>query len=390
MANPFSNSRRAPSSRRILIVSPWGLAGGYSGPLTLLDRLCTALANGGAEIDVIYRDREEESRKPAWATRVFPVSVRTPYSRLQQIRWGLHVRRFIRRHASEYDLVHLHGFYLANQVAVAGISPRVRTAVLPVLDDGDLGHPNTAAWHPKRIMVKAALKSVDVGFALSASIATRLESLGMSAAEIHTIGNLANEEAFAVGEDRQGLHSPIVVGFVGKVGGFKNPDLVLRAVSEGVARGANWSATFVGPFADDPARARIEGLVRDLNLSDRTTFTGFTRDVATHLAALDVFVLPSSQEGLPGALCEAMAAALPCVVTDVGSMATHVRAAGAGLIVEANSGAIAAAISQITGPRWRRYSDNAYSYGVAHFGPAHIAEQYTRSAFAQYAAGVLS
>src|SRR5206468_1040278 len=55
------------------------------------------------------------------------------------------------------------------------------------------------------------------------------------------------------------------------------------------------------------------------DIRDRVTFTGeLTWDqVPTYLAVGDVFVFPSKFEGMPNALLEAMAAALPVVVSDI-------------------------------------------------------------------------
>ena len=61
----------------------------------------------------------------------------------------------------------------------------------------------------------------------------------------------------------------------------------------------------------------LEAQARALGMADRTHFLGFRRDVPELLAASDVFVFPSLQEGLPVAQMEAMAAGLPCVVSDV-------------------------------------------------------------------------
>jgi glycosyltransferase involved in cell wall biosynthesis len=53
----------------------------------------------------------------------------------------------------------------------------------------------------------------------------------------------------------------------------------------------------------------------------RLRFLGARTDVPRLLAAADVFLLTSDREGLPVALLEAMAAALPVVVPDVGGVA---------------------------------------------------------------------
>lgn len=61
----------------------------------------------------------------------------------------------------------------------------------------------------------------------------------------------------------------------------------------------------------------LETQARALGMEERVHFLGFRKDIPALLAASDVFVFPSLQEGLPVAQMEAMAAGLPCVVSDV-------------------------------------------------------------------------
>ena len=61
----------------------------------------------------------------------------------------------------------------------------------------------------------------------------------------------------------------------------------------------------------------LETLARELDMAGRTHFLGFRKDVPTLLAASDIFMFPSWQEGLPVSQMEAMAAGLPCVVSEV-------------------------------------------------------------------------
>ena len=61
----------------------------------------------------------------------------------------------------------------------------------------------------------------------------------------------------------------------------------------------------------------LGALARELDIADRVHFLGFRKDVPTLLAASDVFMFPSWQEGLPVSQMEAMAAGLPCVVSEV-------------------------------------------------------------------------
>jgi glycosyltransferase involved in cell wall biosynthesis len=60
----------------------------------------------------------------------------------------------------------------------------------------------------------------------------------------------------------------------------------------------------------------LEVQARALGLGDRLVFTGFTRDVAAALSALDLVVFPSLWEGTPLTLFEALAMGKPIVATD--------------------------------------------------------------------------
>jgi glycosyltransferase involved in cell wall biosynthesis len=65
-----------------------------------------------------------------------------------------------------------------------------------------------------------------------------------------------------------------------------------------------------------------EALIRkrdELGLTSVVAFAGQQDDAASLLRGADLFVLPSLKEGMPWTILEAMAAALPCVATDVGA-----------------------------------------------------------------------
>lgn len=67
-------------------------------------------------------------------------------------------------------------------------------------------------------------------------------------------------------------------------------------------------------------QAELEEQARRLGVDDVVEFLGFVADVAALYADSRVFVLPSRSEGLSIALCEAMAAGLPVVSSDVGEV----------------------------------------------------------------------
>lgn len=71
---------------------------------------------------------------------------------------------------------------------------------------------------------------------------------------------------------------------------------------------------------DGEERAALQDLQGRIGLNGQVTFAGRQDDVASWLAAGDVYVQPSRREGLPLAVLEAMVAGLPVVATAVGDV----------------------------------------------------------------------
>ncbi|MGS0753807.1 glycosyltransferase [Roseateles sp. GG27B] len=59
-------------------------------------------------------------------------------------------------------------------------------------------------------------------------------------------------------------------------------------------------------------------LASELGITEQTWFAGARQDVAALLQTLDLFVLPSLNEGISNTLLEAMATGLPLLATAVG------------------------------------------------------------------------
>ena len=66
-----------------------------------------------------------------------------------------------------------------------------------------------------------------------------------------------------------------------------------------------------GPLREEIARA-----VSRTGLGDKAILTGATSDIPRLMRAMDIFVLPSSYEGLGMVLVEAQATGLPCLISD--------------------------------------------------------------------------
>lgn len=117
-----------------------------------------------------------------------------------------------------------------------------------------------------------------------------------------------------------------VVGTVARLGPEKDLPTLVRAFARLNDAQSHLVIVGKGPEAD-----RIAAAVKDADLGDRAHLLGERLDVADLLPALDVFGLTSQREGLPLAVLEAMANAVPFVATAVGelpALAEH----GAGVV----------------------------------------------------------
>lgn len=94
-----------------------------------------------------------------------------------------------------------------------------------------------------------------------------------------------------------------------------------------------WRVTLLGSGPDE---ARLRALAADLGVADRVEFAGFEPDrdrIRERLRACTVFALPSSFEGLPMALLEAMACGAPVVGSDIPAIAEVLEDGAWGLTV---------------------------------------------------------
>jgi len=116
-------------------------------------------------------------------------------------------------------------------------------------------------------------------------------------------------------------------------------------------------------FGQGPLRKELEDLIRKRGLKEKFILYGFVKDVPNYTKALDIFVLPSRNEGIGGANLIAMALKVPVVATDVGGVGEVVHDGETGLLVPpSNPEALAEAILRLAKEKElrERLTENAY------------------------------
>lgn len=114
-----------------------------------------------------------------------------------------------------------------------------------------------------------------------------------------------------------------------------------------------FSSACIVLIGDGAERAQVEQVIRAADLSSQIILAGSRDNAHRFLSAFDVFVLPSTKEGMPFSLLEAMAARLPCIVTDVGAHTWMLAGTGSWVIPPNDQPALHHALTEALHDRGR-------------------------------------
>lgn len=330
-------SPAAAAKHRLLVLSPWGVAGGYSGPLVLQDRLMTALIDTNAfETTVLYRERGL-APVPDWITEPVAVVSSPPHSfpKKEQITWLLRTSCYVLGNRRRFDAVFLQGAYLLTCLPALFVGKGTKIIALPVVDGGDLPKEgSTAKSFLKRQLQRRLFGRPTLGISLSSGIRNDFMGLGVPQGAAPLAYNLVDTEQYRPVPGTRLVRADVFrMLFVGAVGRRKQPHILIQACAELRDAGLDARATLVGPFEDSAYEEELKSLVGRLHLDAVVSFVGLSEYPLEYFQNASVFVLPSRSEGMPGAMSEAMACGLPVVVSDVGAMREVVVASECGIVV---------------------------------------------------------
>jgi glycosyltransferase involved in cell wall biosynthesis len=255
--------------------------------------------------------------------RVF-VDVRSGWSKL---RAAGRLVRALTAGLRDADVVHVHGFS-QKTVFAAALARLHRVPIVLSLHTAGFDEPATIARHGA--LARWAFNAVSRYVAVSRGLLDTSLAAGVPREKIALVANGVDTDRFrpaAAGERdelrrRLGLPAamPIVL-FVGFFSREKQPHVLFDAWLRTHRDGPASTLVFVGAtrapyFEIDASLAEeIRASAERSHVGDRVLFTGPTPRVEEYLRAADLFVLPSSREGLPVALLEAMASGLPVIAS---------------------------------------------------------------------------
>jgi len=144
----------------------------------------------------------------------------------------------------------------------------------------------------------------------------------------------------------------LAVGFAGWLLPIKGVGYLVDAMAGVVRQHPQSLLVLVGKGEKE---RELRKQAESLDLTDRIHFLGWRQDVEEIMSGLDIFVLPSLNEGMGRVLVEAMAMGLPIVASHVGGIPDLVKNQQNGLLVPpADAAALGSAISDLINDRAKR------------------------------------
>lgn len=303
-------------------------SGGYYGAENMLLNLCASQQKAGCQnsLMIFYNvhapnvEFYERARRRGLSVRMVHCQGRADWRAVRQIEECIQ--------EDGIELLHTHGYKADLYGYVAA-----RRSGKPIVATCHNWVGGTAALGIYNHLDRMALKRFHGLAAVSESVAQRLLASGVSAKKVRTIANGIDVKSF-----ERARPSPVlnfdgskVVGMVARLDLQKGFEYLLRAVSELCDVFPGLKVVIVG---EGPDRTAIESMIQRLGLQSNVILAGQHSNMPGIYAAMDVFVLPSLNEGLPMTILEAMAASTPVIATRVGAIPKVIQDGETGLLVD--------------------------------------------------------
>jgi glycosyltransferase involved in cell wall biosynthesis len=303
-------------------------SGGYYGAENMLLNLCASQQKAGCQnsLMIFYNvhapnvEFYERARRRGLSVRMVHCQGRADWRAVRQIEECIQ--------EDGIELLHTHGYKADLYGYVAA-----RRSGKPIVATCHNWVGGTAALGIYNHLDRMALKRFHGLAAVSDSVAQRLLASGVSAQKITTIANGIDVQTFERARPSLVLNfdGSKVIGMVARLDLQKGFEYLLRAARELSGDFPQLKVVIVG---EGPDRSEIEDMIRRLGLQSNVILAGQGSDMPGIYAAMDVFVLPSLNEGLPMTILEAMASRKPVIATRVGAIPSVIKDRETGLLVD--------------------------------------------------------
>lgn len=367
----------------------------YGGPSQMVRGLSAALAKLGVDVTVLTTNVNGDSgqapldvpldqpvNENGYQVRYFPCS---PFRRYK---FSLDLLTWLKTHASEYDLAHIHALFspISSAAATVARSQKLPYILRPLgtLDPADLNKKKKLKKLYAALLERPNIAGASAIHFTSHEEARISERFGVKTNDLIiplgvTLPQLTQTPQAILSHLKIKPNVPIIL-FLSRIEPKKGLDILIPALEKVLATGLDFQFILAGSNPQDPEyETKIKQQIQSSSLSEKTIISGFvTGETKTALLTIaDLFVLPSYYENFGIAVAEAMAVGTPVVISKGIYIWEDVEQAEAGWVGNGTIEEISSLIqTALTNPQDRQSRGlNAQNYALNHYRWDAIAQQ---------------
>lgn len=272
---------------------------------------------------------------------------------------SLPFRSWARRHARDYDLLHIHALFSHTSIAAARAARRagVPYVIRPLGVLNRWGMENRRRWLKSlsfRFIEQPVLRHAATIHYTSRAEQLEAEACGVRAsATVLPLGIDVLPYASEISPERFYARFPQakdrdIVLFLSRVDAKKGVDLLLAAFARLHLKFPKCLLVIAGSGEEEYVQS-LRQQAEMLGIDGQVVWAGFLggQDKLAAFAAASVFTLPSHSENFGIALVEALAAGLPCVTTPGVAISEDIAECDAGVVVPCEISALASGLERV-------------------------------------------
>jgi glycosyltransferase involved in cell wall biosynthesis len=367
----------------------------YGGPSQMVLGLAPALAREGVKVTILTTDSNGDNGQKSLDVPLNQVIKKDGYeiiyfrcSPFRRYKFSLDLLNWLKVHAKEYDLAHIHALFSP----VSSIAARIcRQQKLPyilrplgTLDPADLVKKRQLKKLYAALLERPNLAGAAALHFTSAQEAKISERFGILTKDlVLPLGVIPSEYKGNEDSIRSQYNIPIdipIVLFMSRIDPKKGLDILIPALENLLLEGLKFHFILAGTNPQDPGyEEKIRKQIQNSPLGSHTAITGFVtgESKSALLQASDVFVLPSYYENFGIAVAEAMVAGKPVVISDQVHICHEVEGSESGWVgkteVEAQTRMLREALKDPQ--ECQRRGLNAQKYALGNYSWDAIAQQ---------------
>ena len=333
---------------RVLHVVP-AVAPRYGGPSEVALRSVATLREAGVDALLAATDADGPGRLPVAAgEEVEYLGARCiffPRWRGESLKPSPELARWLRGHAGEFDVVHVHSVFSHSSVAAGRAAGRAGVPyVVRPLGQLDAWSLSQHAWRKRAFLALAGRSLVERAAALHwTDESEQRRAPRFAAGRPSFVAPLGVDERLFEAREA-GEREPVVL-FLSRLHPKKNVEALIDAFASLGGEAEGWRLVVAG----DGEEAYVASLRSRASAAGRPVdFVGWLtgEQKARALGSASLFVLPSMQENFGIVVAEAMAAGTPVVVSEAVALSGDVRRVAAGWVANPDAGGLARVLSE--------------------------------------------